>query len=754
MSTTTAKIAAVDIARTHVMAWKGLSGVDLGLVIQAAEMRAAVVPLFAAPNAPTEDGLVYRDQTGAAWVRGDWAVATRPGPFPGPDVAFVKHVDGTILIEIVLRAVGPAGAPADAGVLGHLASPPSIVWQTGAITLPMPTPFVDAATGEAGLRMLQALTAAQVADLFGAMTTASAGAMLRLDSAFDYQVTAQGGGRPTDFFIPDLRIRERPTSPRDLVRVPSHLTPGFVIPGIETGEVGTDGILLTPMRSETAFIGMLDAAPAALAASATGVMISSTLMNEIRALGPGFQVHDIIVTRDPPVSGREDRVARFTRRLPFFFDRTLDQNAAIYRAVSGATTLDQGWSDTAFGVLRPAEFANTLYLLPHEIRLAYDAARGLPHMMPVSYAAPDDSRRIRVILRAEPWYDLEQVSALQVALAAQTSGGYLAPDIIAGGVAAARLSLQTIFPESIQIDDAAVDLRCAFDLTLDFSEEYYSLFVTILTGPVGLTGAVVAVLTAATDSIAEETRIIPVTLAFGRLGRLPLMVDVAPAAINPDRAVVRNAAAHPVTITGVTASLLQIDSNAVLPAGVFAASVDLALPHRMDPGATVTVTLAPATLTPATLTPATLTSPPPVWNAVTLSPTRTSIDIDPLAALRAIHALAPTGSLGWSLTIESPQLAMDQTTLPGPERLFAIEVQLTLGAGPPMQATLRPGLGQAGFTIPRNLDDLMSVDTAVAFLTLTVRARGVYQDGFGDWSAPRENTGDTVFVFVTKRTQP
>jgi hypothetical protein len=771
MSDTKATIVAVNIGRTHLVQWKGLSGIDFGKVIQAVEMRSSVMPLFPAANAPTNDGLVYRDDNGNAWVRADHAVATRPGPFPGPDVAFVKEVNGNVSIEIVLHAVVPPGTPAGAGVIGHLDAAPRIVWQGGQIDLPMPTPFTDPANGVAGLRMLQPLTAAQVADLFGAMTNAASGTVLRLDYRAEYRVATSpvvvGPSFPPREF-PGRHILDRGIGLRGLINVGPILAPAVLVPGVETGGVGVGGMLLAPMRSEVVTFGLLEEAPMLSLPHATGIQLSASLIEKIRARGKNFDTGDGInvpdvdpgvdpgtdpgaghgsepgIPADPRQPDEESREERFSRTLSFFFDRTLDQNVAIYRAINGASTLDKGWSDTPFGVVRPAEFANTLYLLPHEIRLAYDAARGLPHMLPVAYEADDGSRRIRVILRAEPWYDLEQVAKLQAALAAQTFGGFLAPDIIAGGVDAAHLSLRTIFPEAIEIEDAAVDLRGAFDLTLDFSEEYYSLFVTFLTGPVGLTGGVEAVLTAATETAAEVTRVVPVTLAFGRLGHLPLEVEIASAAINPDQASVRNAAAHPVTIEASTAILLQIDRNAVLPAGVIDANVAWNLPLRLDPGGSTAVTL----------TPIPGLAGMPVWNAVALNLTRTMIEIDPQAALRAIHALAPAGSLGWALLIESPQLSADQSALPFEDRLFAVEVQITLGTGAPMQVTLRAGTGRTSFTIARNLDDLMSADTAVAFLKVMVRARGVYADGFGDWGALRENTGDTVFVFVQPRVRP
>ncbi len=438
----------------------------------------------------------------------------------------------------------------------------------------------------------------------------------------------------------------------------------------------------------------------------------------------------------------------FTRRVPFFFDRTLDQNLGVFRAISGAAVLPSDWQDSEWGTLCPAEFVNTVYLIPHEFRLAYDAARGLPHMLPVQYNAPDGSRRLRVMLRTEPWYDPARVAGLQAALSRQSGGIYLHPQVIAGGVTGARLTLRTIFPEDIAVaedaeaDGVAIDLASPFDLTLDVSEEYYTLLATILTGTVGLTGTVeVTLAPTGNNGAPAPVRRVPLVLTFQRLGALPLTEFVATATINPDRVDITNRAAQPVTVAGAEASLLLLDENALLPAAVLAARPAQPFPLTIDAGGSATLTFTPVAAPEGS-----------VWNTVVPVLTGVTAAVDPDAALRAIHALAPPGTAGWRLRILSPQLTQ-AAAAPGPDQMIAVEVRMTRDGAAPVQATLMAQEPERTVTFPRNLDDLIPAGTnggtaGDGFLRLSVTARGVWPGGFGGWSVPVDHVGDTLFVFV------
>lgn len=721
MTRTTASIANLQAGPAFVLARPRRVGLDLGQLVMSASQAMTAEPVFAPDQEPLADGRSHVDLAGRAWSRADPAIALTGGAFSGPAVEFLKEPDGTmhLEIEIVDRL-----APGAAGTLGTLSRAPRIRWAGGQIDLPMPTPVTDTVTGGTGSRMMLRLLPDQVAALFAAMTDPASGAVLMLDYAFGYVLRAGAATPPLD-----TRPIDRPVD-RGVIGTPLFPREPRILLPLDIASPGRRGL---PGGVETGTVPRLLTGRADLSALAERKAGMITLPPEVLDRLRGNALGNTVIPQDPPPAATDTRkTADFQRRLPFVFDRALDQNAAIFRAITGGGDIGQGWQDTEYGVIRPSEFANTLHLLPHEIRLAYDAARGLPHMMPVHYAAPDGAMRLRVVLRAEPWFDPGRVMDLGRALTLQAAGAYLAPQVIGGGIAFARLRLNTIFPEAIEIADAAVDLRGPFDLTLDFSEENYALFCTILTGPVGLTGHVEAVLRPAAAGQPDEVRIVPLVLAFGRLGAPPLEVSVAPAPINPDAVRLTNRAAHPLAVGGVAANLLQLDANAIRPAAVLPATPRDPPPADLAPGETAEITLLPPPALPGA-----------VWNAVDLVATGTTLAIDAGAALRAIHALAPPGSLGWRLRVISPQLGQDPATAP-----LAVEVRLALPGGAPFQITVMPQDADRRFTVPRSLDDLARGAEGVAFLTLTVQARGVWADGFGPWSDPRENIGETLFVFV------
>ncbi|SNR44922.1 hypothetical protein EYF88_08290 [Paracoccus sediminis] len=726
---------------------------DMGIVMRTMQMAMIVPPVFRAADEPLADGRVYATIDGRSLARPDLALGQRDGTFPGPDVAFLKDIDGSAYLHIALRQTLPAGSPDGTETLGTMSGPPRIVWAGGEFVLPEPTPIADDALS-GSLRILAPLSPDRVAQLVQAMTDPAADCALVAAYTASYRVREET--RPVS--VPRLPTfpEERPTLPAEPIE-----RPRFPI-RIPRERTGADIITVESMipsadlRVSLATI-LADASQPGTTATTPARQISTALIGKSALISPQLLAHwkirriiDIPDFWAGPVQTEErDATASFTRRVPFFFDRTLDQNLGVFRAISGAATLPDDWQDSEWGTLCPAEFVNTVYLLPHEFRLAYDAARGLPHMLPVQYAAADGSRRLRVLLRTEPWYDPARVAGLQSALSRQSGGAFVHPQVIAGGVAGARLTLRTIFPEEIAVEDdagaegVAVDMISPFDLTLDLSEEYYALLVTILTGPVGLTGSVEVTLTPATDGAPAALRRVPLVLSFQRLGALPLSETVPTATINPERVDITNRAAQPVTIAGAEASLLLLDENALLPAAVLAARPAEALPLTLPPGGTTALTFGPVAAPEGA-----------VWNTVVPVLTGVTAALDPDASLRAIHALAPPGSFGWQLRILSPQLAQAAAD-PGPDQMVAVEVRLTREGAAPVQATLMTGQAERVVTFPRPLNDLIPADRGGAasdgFLRLSVTARGVWPTGFGPFGDPADHVGDTLFVFVPPR---
>lgn len=732
-------------ARTvQVSARPQAAAADMGIMLRTARLAMSFAPAFAAGNEPLQDGRAYAALDGQAYARPQLRLGQRGGSFPGPDVLFLREIDGSTHLHIGLMQLLADGA-ADVLSLGRMSGPPRIEWRGGSLALPEPTPLDDPGGDRGALRILVPLTPEQVASLVAAMTDAGAGAELVADYALSYRVREDAADpgpvdpRPRPWPRPRPRWHDDgfpPVGPQPLMQIrPLAAEPAANMATVApmAMHLRAFGTAAVPVEAGTAIgsVRMMDAALIAPAAFVRPELIAHWKDRRI------IDVPDIGIVAPEPRTRAVDLT--LTRRIPFFFDRTLDQNAAVFRAISGAANLPTEWQDSEWGTLRPAEFVNTVYLLPHEFRLAYDAARGLPNMLPVQYAAPDGSRRLRVLLRAEPWYDPARVGGLQAALSRTTAGAFVHPQVIAGGVAGAAVTLNTIFPEEIAVGSGAamgVDIATPFDLTLDLTEEYYALLTTVLTGPVGLTGSVEVTLAPATDTAPAATRRVPLVLSFQRLGALPVTHAVASATVNPDHVRLTNRAGQAVTVGGAEAVLLLLDTNAPMPAAMLAARPVEALPLTLAPGGSGTLTFAPVAAPDGA-----------VWNAVApvLSPLTAAIDPD--ATLRAIHALAPPGSFGWRLRILSPQLAQ-AVDAPGPEQMVAVEVSMTREGGPPIKATLMAAEPQRDLTFPRSLDDLTSGGGSDGFLRLSFRARGVWPTGFGPWSDTMEHVGDTMFVFV------
>ncbi len=713
---------------------------DMGFVLRAAHLAILVHPVFLAVNEPTRDGRAYPAVDGRRFARLALRLGRRGGAFPGPDVMFLREIDGTTYLHLTLVQALPDGMTEDTEALGLLAAPPRIEWNGGSFPLPEPTPAEAETPGTSTLRILAPLAPDQVAMLVQAMTDPNAGCQLVADYSASYRVRTTAPANPRPRPQRPFHVLDLPLLRRDMVIQPQVVLPDgpairpFLTNPVPAVEGGGDP-LAAPTRIQLAEGALLT----------REAVIAPELLLRWRDL----KIIDIPAIPPAPADPEErDVTATFSRRVPFFFDRTLDQNIGVFRAISGAAVLPSDWQDSEWGTLCPAEFVNTVYLLPHEFRLSYDAARGLPHMLPVQYAAPDGSRRLRVVLRTEPWFDPARVAGLQSALSRQSAGVFVHPQVIAGGTSGARLTLGTIFPEAIAVDgDAeaegvAIDTASPFDLVLDLSEEYYALLVAILTGPIGLTGSVEITLAPARDGAPAMVRRIPLALSFQRLGALPLAEHVATATLNPERVDVTNRAAQAVTIAEAAASLLLVDENALLPAAVLAARPAEDLPLVLEAGGSATLTFAPVAAPEGA-----------VWNAVVPVLSGVTAALDPDASLRAIHALAPAGSAGWRLRILSPQLAQAN----GPEAMIAVEVRMARAGMAPVQATLMAGEAERQVTFPRPLDDLIP-DTAGGggtagdgFLRLSVTARGVWPSGFGPWTEPAEHMGDTLFVFVPAR---
>src|SRR5690606_2272988 len=144
------------------------------------------------------------------------------------------------------------------------------------------------------------------------------------------------------------------------------------------------------------------------------------------------------------------KTASMTRKVSFHFDPNLSINLPIYAALLADETLGDAWMNTDFGWIRKASFPNTVYRLPDEVRLAYNAAMGAPYMIPALYRDAEGEPRVRVTLGATPWHDPEKLVRLRDYLHRSTAGLLAAPHVVVGGYEEARLRLTSAFPEEIR----------------------------------------------------------------------------------------------------------------------------------------------------------------------------------------------------------------------------------------------------------------------------------------------------------------
>lgn len=747
MANSTAKVLAVQGA-SRAMIGSDLVKADtpLSLILNNLIDATAGNPNFPKAQEPKADGRTFRAHDGTQFYRSEARVATRAGQFGGPDVRFLKDIDGTIRLHIELEQSLPAGVPQSATPLGRVTGAPRIIWRGGQVALGAPTVFKDEDSGLWRMRFLQELAADEVSGLFAAMTEPNSRTALEINFTYSYTLSPRpepdAGGNDVGDHVKDA-IKK---SLFDLFRR-----------GIQGRLEATEATIATPQvmlnRRPVANVVRLD--PVVMADARrrvkprTGVRLDPKVIDAIAARPTG----PVRPRPQPqPEPGIQHKTGKFTRRIPFFFDRDLDQHGHIFAAIAGGGGIATVWQDTEFGTIRPAEFPNTVYMLPHEYRLSYDPLRGLPHMVPVQYRADDDSFRLRITLRVEPWYDPARIARLKTALAHQSSGAFLHPTVIPGGVDRATMELRTAFPEDVDMIGAdgpvEIDPRTPFDLVLDLSQEFYQLMTGMMTGPMGLNGVVQVALSQpdepedADPDDGAGARTIQMRLNFNALGRLPLDIKAVSAAINPGSVELTNNCAQAVTVSETDITLMQLDENSVSPINIFSAALTGPDPIELEPGTSTTLEFAPEG--PET---------GHVWNAVDLAITNSALALDPEASLRAIHDLADTAAFGWELTVQTFHFQIDQSGLPPQDQLMAVEVQMWRDDAPDrrVQVTLTKDQESDTVIFPRDLNDLISNDTAAEFLSLKTRTRGVYLTGFGDWGPEMDHTGSNLIAFAPAR---
>lgn len=699
-------------------------------------------PHFLSDREPLSDIELFVAVSGESFYAPTFRVAAREPPAVGPEVRFLKGADNKVSLVFELEET-PSSAVLNAEPFPIRIASLVLKWNGGQFNFGLPTLIESASAHTAGapvfsLRAGAELGTSEVELLSAAVGNPQSGAHLEIVYSFGYWLDTVPVLQPPIELPPQPipgplwpRPRPRPFPREDdpLPRPRPFPHGNDPLPHPRPDRPPLRGPVLDVLRPT------LPRRPAP--AESTGRRPAGPFGKILRDKGRLKEAVEEALKRKGVASYKTRTV---TRSIPFTFDPNLEQNRLIFAAIRGADSISEAWVDTEFGPIRRAAYPNTVYSLPSEVRLAYNAELGTAHVVPNLYRDEHDELRVRAVLRAVPFFDPERSLALRDHLFRSSAGSLASPQIIAGGYQQATLRLLTAFPEQIKTlneADLAIDLSGGVDLMLDLSLEYYKFVAELLTGPVGLVGEVRVLLqeTPAAEGRAPVRldRTIPVRLRLGSLANFPVEVAVEEDAVRPDLITIRNESGGVLQIGGCLPRLLQVDSNSVVPLDVFDGETDTTFPQQLEASASLAVKIRPRGDAESLL-----------WNAVEVNLTRMKLTQTPAQSLERIHELAPSGALSWKLAVECPLFLR----LPVPEQyanLFRIEVQIIRTGFTTQQVVLGRDKASVEVTMQRTLKDLFTEGSGQ--FTFQYRVRNVYFDHLGSWSAEKPGEGSNHFVF-------
>ncbi|MFZ2489732.1 MAG: hypothetical protein WAZ19_16620 [Anaerolineae bacterium] len=689
--------------------------------LQAAVLADENAPHFTPEREPTSDGVVYTSTAGQNFYRPHFQV--KRGTTARPEVRFLRDAEDKIRLEIVLQESNPQ---VNAEPFNVLLTAAVLRWNDagGAQRFDFAAPTliytgdpVFAQTPNYEIRLGAELNGPDVERLNQALSNPGAGAALDLSFSYSYwidkPVDSDDSGTSTRF---DRTIFARTRATSSLTRL--------AVPAAR-------------VLRDTADQPPPPAAPGTATFLHSDALHGGLLWkpNELAELLRKRQVQPNFHT------------ALLTRTLPFTFDANLAQNRAIYAAIRTGEGVSERWESTAFGFVRNAPVANTVYRLPDEIRLAYSDDLNAPHMIPVLFHdAASDETRVRVVLQAAPWHDPQKLADLGDFLYSATAGGLAAPSVITGGYKEAKLTLTGAFPEQITAlkgQEFAVDLEGSFELVLDLTLEFYRFLCELLLRA-GLTGELTVTLENAPAEGAPAgtlpdviVRRVPMRLKLDELVGLPMGVSVSAAVTSPNKVEISNRSALPVQCGGCIPRLLQVDDNSVTPLEVYKAEATTPFPAALAAGEKLEVQIKPKQGS---------AQEGLLWNAVQVELLDLQPTVDNEALLNRVHELAPAGSLTQDIVIESPIFRLPQLPDAFAGKLFRLVVELTRPGFAAQQLTLSADKPETVVKMQRTLQDLIKED-AQALLSFTMRVKNVYFTQEGAWSAPQPGEGSSLFIF-------
>jgi len=695
-------------------------------------------PHFSESNPPTQDNTAYLSNEGVRYFRPDFQVAERQAPPAGPDVQFLESADGKVRLQFDLEEHRPGGLPAEAVPFNVRDILVALAWLDRGVAkqhvFPRPTLIAfdagnDPNTPDFLLRVGDELDSAEVEAIYAAMTAANAQAKLLVRMKYGYYVdagqTGKTGGGTTSGTVDlgGIKIKVNFSTPK---------TATATAPPISNATINRAILTTNPL---VATVGT--AATMKAKAPSGGTNVSFALNSDaIKAiLSTAFQ-------RAKSAAFKEITISRV---IPFHFKPSLAQNRHIYEALTGDDSMLKAWTKTNYGYVRKSSYANTVYRIPDEVRLTYNAELGAPHFIPTVYQDDDEEYRVRVQMRIVPWHDPQRIVALRDELEKLSNGTLLNPAVISGGYDEAVLELTSAFPEGITAlggESLQFSLDYGADLTLDLSLEFYKYLAGLLVSPVGLTGKVTVWLdekgSAESGDTKRKKQVIPVRISMDDLAALPIQLEVNTEEARPEEVRVRSLAHCDIRARCCEIRLLQWDANSVAPLAVFDAEP---VSHAIRTGTFPIRTQQPIDIA---VQPAQGVGDA-FWNAIQLELAGMELVDSSAACLEKIYELAPPGSLSWAVEAECPVFL--QTELPATfKNLYKVEVLISRAGFAPQQLMLSKAAPTGTVPLERTLADILSVN-AMKLCTFSYQVRNVYYDHSGGWGPLTTSTGPTLIVF-------
>lgn len=704
-----------QLARSQTIA----TSVRLSMLQHAALVVGGGGPTFAAGQEPVLDGTAYTATDGTVYFRPELMVAPRQsGLHVGPDVWFLKNDAGEFSLQWTLStapfAANPAAVPLPFTITGvHM------TWGQGSFDFASPGLEPVAGVGYLVHGGAGPLLRAQANAFEAALSQTGSGCQLEVTYTYDYtvQVPVDGGQSPTGPVFDGPIVRDHRHHVLDDAVVRDHRF--------------EQRVQLSPQAD----LQPLDVSAAVVAADVPIASITRRFDSRISEVLAGQDLTAIIAAQQ---TTSENRTQTVVRRVPFVFDPHDEQNAAIYHALHGVPDLTDEWVRGEAGWMRGSGQDNTVFRLPDDLRLAWDAELGGPHMIPTLHRTSTGDMRVRLLLRLAPWHDARKLATLRKLIDKP------AATVLIGEVDKSMLRMGGSFPEELTVvgnADAPAPLT-GLDLTLDLSLAYYQLFCEQITTPIGVPGTVDVVL--ATSPPATEgaqasvqATTVAVQLRLDHVDDLPCTVAL-PAVSSPRTVTVTNTSGVDITVGGAEVTLLQIDEESVSPIDTCPARCTATFPLTIPSTGSVEVSIEPVddAATPDAAM---------IWNGVLFELVDKRLITTPDQMLKHVHELAGASDTSRDLNVTSPVFA----TATVPDRwktLVSIEVEVTPPGAAPTSVVLSPTAPTKTIAARITLQDV-AAGAPGGITSVGFRVRNNYADHQGQWTESQQQSGTDLVVY-------